>query len=154
MPRRLIALAACLALLWAQAAQSLTLEEEREIGREAFQEVQQEIPLIHDPVVVDYIRDLGRNLERRLEGDPFEYKWYVADEPDMNAFALPGGWIFMFRGMITSMDSEAALVGVMAHEMSHVHYRHISERIKKSGPVSVATMAGMLAGLNQATRSR
>jgi predicted Zn-dependent protease len=147
LPRRLIALAACLALLWAQAAQALTLEEEREIGREAFQEVKQEIPLIHDPVVVDYIRDLGRKLERRLEGDPFEYKWYVADEPDMNAFALPGGWIFMFRGMITSMDSEAELVGVMAHEMSHVHYRHISERIKKSGPVSVATMAGMLAGM-------
>jgi predicted Zn-dependent protease len=145
--RRAIALALCLALVWAQAAQAITLEKEREIGREALEEVKEQIPLIHDPVVVDYIRDLGQRLERHLEGDPFEYKWYVADEPTMNAFALPGGWIFMFRGMITSMESEAELVGVMAHEISHVHYRHISDRIEKSGPLSAATMAGMLAGM-------
>ncbi len=148
MARRLLIfwLCLCLALLpglsWA-----LTLEEEREIGRKALKEVEAEMPLVHDPDSVEYVRNLGKRLTATLADDPFKYHFYIANSPDYNAFALPGGWIFFFRGMITSMDNEAELASVMAHEISHVHYRHLSQRIKRSGPVNIATLAGMVAGM-------
>ncbi len=150
MLRSLIALATALALFWSLAAApalALTLEEEREIGRKALREVKAELPLIKDPDVLSYLRRLGARLAAQVKDDPFEYHFYVADLGEMNAFALPGGWIFIFRGMITSLESEAELAGVMAHEMSHVHYRHIASRMKRSGPVTAATLAGMLAGM-------
>jgi predicted Zn-dependent protease len=133
--------------LAAPAALALTLEEEREIGRKAMQQVLVEIPLIEDPDILSYIRNLGARLVAELDENPWDYKFYVADIGEMNAFALPGGWMVFFRGMITSMESEAELAGVMAHEMSHVYYRHISSRIKRSGPVNALTTAGMIAGM-------
>ncbi len=150
MLKKIIALCTALMLGWAltaPAALALTLEEEREIGRKAMQEVQTEIPLIEDPDILAYIRGLGAKLVKQLDDNPWEFKFYVADLDEMNAFALPGGWMVFFRGMITTMDSEAELAGVMAHEMSHVYYRHISSRIKRSGPVTAASLAGMLAGM-------
>lgn len=150
MYKRIIALFSAFCLFWALAAPSvlaLTMEEEREIGRQALHEVKAELPLVEDPDVVSYIRGLGARLAAELEDNPWEYNFYVADVGEMNAFALPGGWIFLFRGMITSMESEAELAGVMAHEMSHVYYRHIAERMKRSGPVTAGMLAGMLAGM-------
>lgn len=148
--KKAIALVLALFFIWsmtAPAALALTLEEEREIGRKAMQEVRAEIPLIEDPDIVSYIQGLGARLVTALDDNPWEFKFYIADVDEMNAFALPGGWMVFFRGMITSMESEAELAGVMAHEMSHVYYRHIASRMKKSGPVNAATLAGMLAGM-------
>jgi len=149
MLRRLTAAILALALAWVPAAPAgaLTLEEERKIGGEAFEEVLAQLPLIKDPEILGYVRGLAKRLEEKQPSDPFDYRFYVANVGEMNAFALPGGWIVLYAGMIANMENEAELAGVMAHEMSHVHYRHISERIKKSGPVSAATMAGMLAGM-------
>ncbi len=129
------------------AAALITLEKEREIGREAYQEVVAEIPLVYDPDIVDYVRDLAKRLEAYVPEKPFPFRVYVADLPDMNAFAIPGGYIFMFRGMITSLKSEAELAGVLAHEMGHVWRRHMARRMQKSAPVNIASLAGMLAGL-------
>lgn len=148
--KRFIAILTALALFMSLTAPSvlaLTLEEERDIGRKAMQQVIAEIPLIEDPDILSYIRNLGARLARQLDDNPWEFKFYVADLDEMNAFALPGGWMVFFRGMITEMDSEAELAGVMAHEMSHVYYRHISSRIKRSGPVNALTVAGMIAGM-------
>jgi predicted Zn-dependent protease len=148
--KKTIALCTALLFCWAVAAPAalaLTLEEEREIGRKAMQEVRAEIPLIEDPDILAYIRGLGAKLAKTLDDNPWEFKFYVADLDEMNAFALPGGWLVFFRGMITSMDSEGELAGIMGHEMSHVYFRHISSRIKRSGPVTAATLAGMVAGM-------
>jgi predicted Zn-dependent protease len=150
MLKRTIALTLAILFCWSltvPAALALTLEEEREIGRKAMQEVRAEIPLIEDPDIVSYFQGLGDKLAKELDENPWEFKFYVADLSEMNAFALPGGWMVFFRGMITDMESEAELAGVMAHEMSHVYYRHISSRIKRSGPVNAATLAGMIAGM-------
>lgn len=148
MARRLLATWLCLCLAFLPALSwAITLEEERDIGRKAFQEVKAEMPLVHDYDSVQYVRKLGKSLTATLADDPFHYHFYIANSPDYNAFALPGGWIFFFRGMITSMKSEAELASVMAHEISHVHYRHLAKRIKRSGPVNVATLAGMVAGM-------
>ena len=146
---RLLALACALALLMSQAAgaRAMTLEEERKIGRRAFREVMAQLPQVKDPDVLGYVRGLGRRLASHLKDAPFAFKFYVADEPEFNAFALPGGYIFLFRGLITEMHSEAELAGVMAHEMAHVHHRHLAEMVRRSGPVTAAAIAGMIAGM-------
>lgn len=146
--RYLAVLCLCLALALVPAASwALTLEEERKMGKEALGEVLAQLPMVEDPDSLDFIRSLGKKLTARLADDPFDYHFYIANSPQYNAFALPGGWIFFFRGMITGMDTEAELASVMAHEISHVHYRHLADRIKKSGPLQMATIAGMIAGM-------
>ncbi|KIX11544.1 M48 family metallopeptidase [Dethiosulfatarculus sandiegensis] len=131
----------------ARADEEMSVEEEIKIGKDAFKAVQAQIPLVDDPDTISYVKGLAKKLTKARPDERYKYQFYVADEGVVNAFALPGGWIVLFRGLITSMDNEGELVGVMAHEMSHVYYRHIAARIKKSGAVSMATVAGMVAGL-------
>ena len=135
----------------AAAADDLTLEEERKIGEEAFKEITATVSLVEDPDCVAFITDLGDRLAKEFPDCPFTFRFYIADVSEFNALALPGGWMIFFRGLITTLKSEGELAGIMGHEMSHVYYRHINERIKKSGPVTVATVAGMLAGILLAT---
>lgn len=149
--KRLICLILALALalsLWPRPSSALmSLEDERKMGRQALAEVLASIPLVEDPDIVNYVRGLGRRLEAFVPDKPFPFHFYVADVGEMNAFAIPGGYIFMFRGMITMVESEGELAGVMAHEMGHVWRRHMARRLEKSAPVNAATLAGMLAGL-------
>jgi len=149
MSRRLIASICVLALLWVPAVSraDVSLEEEIKIGREAFEEVKSEIPFIKDPDSLDYLRKLGARVAAARPDSPFTYKFYLADLPEFNAFALPGGWMVFFRGLFTQLDTEGELVSIMAHEMSHVYFRHAIARMKKSGPVNAAMIAGMLAGV-------
>jgi beta-barrel assembly-enhancing protease len=151
MLRRLTCLLLSLALvlsLWPPPASALmSLEEERKIGRQAVAQILAGIPLIHDPDIVDYVKSLGRRLEAFVPYKPFKFRFYVADLGELNAFAIPGGYIFMFRGMMTTLESEAELAGVLAHEMGHVWRRHLANRVEKASPISLASMAGVLAGL-------
>ncbi|RJX36175.1 MAG: hypothetical protein C4525_01630 [Desulfarculus sp.] len=142
-------LALCLLLgLWPRTTAALiTLEEERKMGRQALNEILASIPLVEDPDIVGYVRGLGKKLEAYVPDKPFPFMFYVANVGEMNAFAIPGGYIFMFRGMMTSLESEGELAGVMAHEMGHIWRRHLARRIEKSAPVTAATLAGMLAGM-------
>ncbi|MBI4798331.1 MAG: M48 family metalloprotease [Desulfarculus sp.] len=133
---------------WPGPAQALiTLEEERKIGREAYDEIMREVPLITDPDILGYVRGLGNRLVAELNDNPFDYTFNVADSGDLNAFALPGGYIFFFRGMITALDSEAELAGILGHEISHVSHRHLAHRMENTAPLNAAMLAGMLAGV-------
>lgn len=143
----LLAAALGLGALPCPPALALSLEEERKLGQQAYQEVVNAIPMVTDPEVVDYIQKLGAKLVAHLPEKEFEYRFYVADSSEMNAFAIPGGYIFFYRGMITSLDNEAELAGIMAHEMGHVWRRHIAKRMDKALPGSVLSMAGMVTGI-------
>jgi predicted Zn-dependent protease len=151
MAQRLLCLLLCLVLLGGllppPASALISLEEERKMGEEAYAEVMAAIPLVDDPDIVDYVRNLAKRLESYVPDKPFPFTVYVADVGEMNAFAIPGGYIFMYRGMMTSLESEAELAGVLAHEMGHVWRRHIAKRIDKSKNTNIASIAGMLAGL-------
>lgn len=129
-------------------ALALTLEEERKLGKEAYDEIMAQAPLVRDPDCLDYIREIKDRLAKGApEAYPFGFEVNIIDEGELNAFALPGGYIFFFRGMVTSMDNEGELAGVLAHEMGHVWRRHISKRFAKAGPVSALSLAGVLAGV-------
>jgi predicted Zn-dependent protease len=118
-----------------------------QLGRQGAAQVDKQLPLIQDPEVLHYISDLGRRL---VQYEPIEspYPWTfkVVNSRDINAFALPGGFIYINRGAIEAAQDEAQLAGVMAHESGHVVMRHgthqASEAMLVRMPLEV--LSGML----------
>jgi predicted Zn-dependent protease len=125
----------------------LSIEKEKQIGEEFLLELQQQIPLVRDPFLTSYLNQLGQRLVAQIGPQPFNYKFFIVDDPSMNAFAVPGGYIFIHTGMIRMADREGELAGVVAHEISHVHYRHMSKMMEKSRVVGIASLIGALASV-------
>jgi predicted Zn-dependent protease len=125
----------------------LSVEKEKQIGEQFLLEVQQEIPIIQDPFLTSYINHVGQKLVAQMGPQPFKYRFFIVDDPTMNAFAVPGGYIFIHTGMIQMADREGELAGVMAHEISHVYCRHMSKMMEKSRVVTVASLIGALASV-------
>jgi predicted Zn-dependent protease len=126
---------------------SLSTEKERQIGEEFFLELQSAYPISTDPFISSYINRLGHKMEAQLPPHPFHYRFYVLEDPTMNAFAVPGGYIFIHTGMIRLIDREGELAGIIAHEISHIYARHIARMMDESKPVSIATLVGSLAAV-------
>jgi beta-barrel assembly-enhancing protease len=127
-------------------------EEELEVGKQAALETSREMPLLPDSSPVSrYVSDLGKRLAAQapLESngqEPWPYTFHVANLRDINAFALPGGTIYVNLGTIQAADSEAELAGVLAHEIAHVVQRHGTRAASKqlAAQVPLALLAGML----------
>jgi predicted Zn-dependent protease len=153
-PALILFLAACVLLVpmhrsWAifEEFQTLTAEKEKQIGQEFLLEIQQQVPLIEDPFLTSYLNHLGQKLEAQMGPQPFHYKFFLVNDPTMNAFAVPGGYIFIHTGMIRMAEREGELAGVIAHEISHVYCRHMAKMMEKSRVVTVATLIGALASV-------
>jgi len=116
-----------------------------EMGRKASAEISSKLPLIRDRQVVVYISDLGKRLAAVAPGKPqnLKYDWtfHVVNSSDINAFALPGGFIYVNRGAIEAAQNEAQLAGVLAHEEGHVVMRHgthqASEMLLAQAPLAI-----------------
>ncbi len=107
-----------------------SLDKEMDLGREISEEAEQELRLVEDPVVSEYVNRLGQNLVRNSDAKvPFTIK--VVDSSEVNAFALPGGYFYVNTGLILAADSEAELAGVMAHEIAHVAARHATHNMSR-----------------------
>ncbi|MFN0278426.1 MAG: M48 family metallopeptidase [Pyrinomonadaceae bacterium] len=120
-------------------------EKEMQIGRQLALEVEQQTKLIDDPVITEYINRVGQNVVLHSDAKvPFTIKVIDSDEP--NAFALPGGFFFVNRGLILAAENEAELAGVMAHEIAHVCARHAMENQGKGAFINYAAIAGILFG--------
>jgi predicted Zn-dependent protease len=124
----------------------MSIEEEKELGRKYLVELKQQVELVDDAFIEEYINDLGNYLVRSLETKPFNFNFYVIADNQINGFATPGGHIYIYTGLIELMENIDELAGVMCHEIAHVSLRHISDRIEKAKMVGLATMAGLLAG--------
>jgi predicted Zn-dependent protease len=129
--------------LWAVTS----LGEEKRIARQALVSVMDDIPLVSDPDSVDYVRALGAKLAANLQDSPFNYRFWLVDVSAMNAFALPAGYVFIFRGMLISLENEDELAGIMAHEIAHAHLHHVMRRMELSAGAQKLSMAGLLAGM-------
>jgi predicted Zn-dependent protease len=105
--------------------------QEVEIGRQAAQEAQQSIGLVQNPELQQYVSRIGLALAAKSERPELPWQFQVVDDPSPNAFALPGGFIFVTRGMLTLMTSEAELASVLGHEIGHVTARHSVNQISK-----------------------
>ncbi|MCY3682051.1 MAG: M48 family metallopeptidase [Gemmatimonadetes bacterium] len=109
----------------------LTSEQEVELGRQASREVERSVRLYRDPVVRTYIDSLGQALVRASRLSQFRYYFKVVDAPEVNAFALPGGFIYVNLGLIKAAETESELVGVIGHEIGHVEMHHGAKNISR-----------------------
>jgi len=134
-------------ILFPCGAEGITIKEEEELSREFMRVVLNQFPLIKDPIIVNYVNDIGQKIVSVLPDQPFTYHFYVIKEHSYNAFASPAGHIFINSGLIAAMESEEELAGVIAHEIAHVSCRHISQKIERSQKIGYATLAGIVAGI-------
>ncbi len=107
-----------------------SIEREIALGKRLSMQIEQQVKLVTDPEINEYVNRVGQNLVRNSDSKvPFTIK--VVDSDQVNAFALPGGFFYVNSGLITSADSESELAGVMAHEIAHVTARHGTENATK-----------------------
>jgi len=128
-------------------ASGLTIKEEEDLSRQIMSVIFNYYEWIDDPVVDDYINTLGYRLLAYLPEVIFKYRFYVIKADAFNAFAIPGGKIFINSGLLNVMENEDELAGILSHEIAHVYCRHISQKIERSKKVSMATLAGAAAGV-------
>ncbi|MBG0776557.1 MAG: M48 family metalloprotease [Desulfovibrionaceae bacterium] len=124
-----------------------TTKDEIELGRKVSTMIKSTMPIIEDPEIKGYVADVVDRLKAVLPAQPFPIESNVILNNTLNAFALPGGYVFVYTGLILAFDSEAELAGVMAHELGHVTQRHVAQRIEKAQLVNIATLVGMVAGV-------
>ncbi len=123
----------------------VSLEREIQIGAQYAQMFEQTARLVEDPVVAEYVEELGQRIVRNSDAKvPFVIK--VVDTDEVNAFALPGGYFFVNKGLILEAENESELAGVMAHEIAHVTARHATERMTKGQLLQIAAIPALFVG--------
>ena len=125
---------------------SMTVEEEQELGDKLAHEIQQKLDMVNDPLVRAYVDEISRRLVEEARDHRFHYRFYVVKEQTPNAFAIPGGHIFITSGLIRLVDTEDELAGVIGHEIAHGVLRHIDKAIDRARRISLATLAAVIAG--------
>jgi hypothetical protein len=117
-----------------------------ELGRQAANEVTGQVPVLNDSRVNNYLTSLGRRLAAKAPGYQFPYAFHAVNDKGINAFALPGGHVYINRGVIEAADNESQLAGVMAHEISHVALRHGTNQATKASAAQtpLAILGGLL----------
>jgi predicted Zn-dependent protease len=130
-----------------QADAEFTLSDEMELGRRFNLLIRSSSILIQDPEVVDYGEYLLRRLLEKIPPQPFRFSLSVIHDNTPNAFAVPGGYIFIHTGLILVMRHESEVAGVLAHELAHITQRHMADRIEKSQRVSLLSLVSTLAGV-------
>ncbi len=127
------------------------VQDDVKIGREYSAQVEQQMPILNDAESTRYIQDVGRRLvnaiPREFQQSSFEYNFKIVNARDINAFALPGGPMYINRGMIDAAKNEGEMAGVMAHELSHVVLRHsTAQATKQSSPLNQILGIGSILG--------
>ncbi len=121
-----------------------------ELGRQAATQVEQQLPIMHDDAVISYIEGVGGRLvgaiPSELRHPEFHYTFQAINVREINAFALPGGPMFVNRGMIEAAHTEGEVAGVMAHELSHVVLRHGTAQAAKAQKYQLGEVAGAVLG--------
>jgi beta-barrel assembly-enhancing protease len=114
--------------IWAKLSRGM--ESEVRAGQQAAAEIDRQVKFVDDPVITEYVNRVGQNLVLHSDAKvPFTIK--VIDSDEVNAFALPGGFFYVNKGLVLAADNEAELAGVMAHEIAHVAARHAAENERK-----------------------
>lgn len=126
---------------------SFTLSDEIELGRKFSVLVKSQMPLVDDPEVKNYVTGIVQRLLDNIPQQPYTFEVNVLMAKPINAFAAPGGFIFVFTGLILAMDNESQLAGVLAHELAHVTQRHIALRIERGQIIGLLSTILALGGM-------
>ena len=127
-----LAVCATLVCLAVAAGCSVSPEAEREIGAADAAKIDSEMPLIRDTVIDRFVTALGESMATRTSRANLDWHFSVVNSPEVNAFALPGGFIYVNRGAIEQADRLDELAGIMGHEIGHVVRRHSAKQIEET----------------------
>jgi len=109
----------------------VSVQQEIEIGRETNAQVRKEVPETRDAQTLGYVRGIGERLARQAAGPKYPYSFAMADYREINAFALPGGPVWIHRGVLHAATNESQVAGVLAHEVAHIAQRHAASQLTK-----------------------
>jgi len=127
-----------------------SVADDVKLGREAAAEVAKELPLLNDERTEEYVETIGKKLAAAIppefQHSEFRYTFDMVNQKEINAFALPGGPMFLNRGMIEAAKAEGEVAGVMAHELSHVALRHGTAQATKGQKFQIGSVLGQIAG--------
>jgi predicted Zn-dependent protease len=126
-------------------APAVTTQQEVQLGRDYSRQVNQQLPMVTDRATNEYINRLGRQIASRADQRGIPYTFYVVNSDGVNAFAIPGGHIYVNRGLIERADNVSELAGVLGHEIGHVVERHSIERMQKAQNAN--TLLGVVYGV-------
>src|SRR5206468_3613097 len=107
-------------------------QQDIEMGQQSAKEAEKQLPILNNQQATTYIDALGKSLAAHAPGEKYPYQFKVVNDTAINAFALPGGFVYINRGAIEAADTEAQIAGVMAHEIGHVALRHGTNQASKA----------------------
>ena len=120
------------------AACEVSQEQEVTLGRQAAEEVNARLPVVNDPVVARYVNALGMRIARATPRADLDWHFYIVDSKEVNAFALPGGFVYVNRGLVERAENLSELAGVLGHEIGHVTLRHSVRQLEAEQKTSIA----------------
>lgn len=125
----------------------VSIKDEKEMGEKFNATIRAQLPVIDDPEVSKYVADLVKRLVKTFPPQPFTFTSTVILNNSLNAFAVPGGYVYVLTGLIMNLDSEAALCGVIAHELAHVTQRHVASRLERAQYATFGSLLLAVAGI-------
>jgi predicted Zn-dependent protease len=134
--------AAGAALALAASACGVSTQQEVEMGQQYSQQINQQLPIITDPLVNQYINTLGNELARTTDTRGLEWHFFVVNSPEVNAFAVPGGYVYINRGLIERAARMDQVAGVLGHEIGHVTRRHSVKQMEKQNGAQMGLTVG------------
>jgi predicted Zn-dependent protease len=129
----------------------LSVEKEKEMTAQIAAQVRAQVKLVTDPVLVAYVSEIGNELVKTTEPQPFLFRFFLIEDPRLNAFTIGGGYVYITTGVLSQAGDVNEFAGVLAHEIGHVEKRHIARRGEGQGLATLATLASLaavLAGAN------
>src|SRR5579863_6556570 len=133
--------------LGSPAEQMISHSDEYRLGEMVTRELRDQSALMEDPEVTDYLQNLGQKLASQSAMGGRDFHFFVIKDDSINAFAVPGGFVFIHQGLILATSSESELASVMAHEIAHVTQHHVARQIRNQSQQAMATAAGMIAAI-------
>ncbi|MCC2615573.1 M48 family metalloprotease [Aestuariibacter halophilus] len=129
------------------ASDAISIDKELQIGDVLMRQLRGQAPMLHDPLLQEYVQDLGNRLVVQADNVKFPFEFFVINNSEINAFAFFGGHIGVHTGLIVQAENESEVASVLAHEVSHVTQRHLARSIQAQQKASPLAMASMFGGL-------
>lgn len=129
------------------ASDTVSIDKEMLIGDVIMRQMRAQAPLVNDPLLTEYLQDLGNRLVIQADNAKFPFTFFLINNSDINAFAFYGGHIGVHTGLIYNADNESEVASVLAHEVAHVTQRHLARRIQSAQRASPLQIASMIGGI-------
>jgi len=126
-------------------ASDLSVEREKEMTAQIHAQIRSQVKLVTDPALVAFVQDVGNGLVKSTEPQPFIFRFFLIDDPALNAFTIGGGYVYITTGVLSQAGDVNEFAGVLAHEIGHVEERHVARRSEGQGLATIATLASLAA---------